>query len=134
DPERSIPRSIYVAAVIITAIYILGTLAVLISIGSKDTNLVTGILQAISAVFASVGLPHFTPFIAVLLSLGGLGTLAAWLAGAARLPYTVGVDNYLPKPLAKLHPRFRTPYISLITIGIITSLIIWISFAGASVK
>ena len=134
DPERSIPKSIYVAGVIITAIYILGTLSVLITIGSKDTNLVTGILQAISAVFASVGFPHFIPLIAVLLSLGGLGTLAAWLAGAARLPYTVGVDNYLPKGLAKLHPRFRTPYISLITIGIITSIIIWISFAGASVK
>jgi len=134
DPVKSIPKSIYIACVIITAIYILGTISILVTIGSENTNLVTGIMQAISAVLSSMGLSGMITPIAVLLTLGGLGTLAAWLAGAARLPYTVGVDRYLPQALGKLHPRWGTPYVSLLTLGSISSVIIWMSFSGASVK
>ncbi len=134
NPERSIPRSIYIACVILTAIYVLGTISILVTIGSENTNLVTGIMQAISAVLSSMGFAGWITPVAVLLTLGGLGTLAAWLAGAARLPYSVGVDRYLPQPLGKLHPRWGTPYVSLLTLGIISSVIIWMSFSGASVK
>ncbi len=134
DPVKSIPKSIYIACVIITAIYILGTISILVTIGSENTNLVTGIMQAIAAVLSSMGLSGMITPIAVLLTLGGLGTLAAWLAGAARLPYTVGVDRYLPQALGKLHPRWGTPYVSLLTLGCISSVIIWMSFSGASVK
>ena len=66
--------------------------------------------------------------------LGGLGTLGAWLAGAARIPYTVGLDNYLPKSLGKLHPRFGSPYISLLVLGIISSAIVILSLSGSSVE
>ncbi|HEY4491124.1 MAG TPA: amino acid permease, partial [Acidobacteriota bacterium] len=72
--------------------------------------------------------------VAVLLTLGGLGTLAAWIAGAARLPYSVGVDRYLPQVLGKLHPKWGTPYVSLLALGILSSIITLLSFQGASVK
>jgi amino acid transporter len=119
---------------VVTAIYLIGTISILVCIGSQNTNLVTGIIQAISAVLSSVGIGYLTTPIAVLLTLGGLGTLAAWIAGAARLPYSVGVDRYLPQALSKVHPRWGTPYISLLVLGFLSSLIIWISFAGATVK
>src|SRR3990172_12158507 len=134
DPVRSLPKSIYYACVVVTSIYLIGTISILVCIGAENTNLVTGIIQAISGVLSSVGIPGFATPIALLLTLGGLGTLAAWGAGAARLPYSVGVDRYLPQVLGKVHPRWGTPYVSLLALGILSSIITLLSFQGASVK
>jgi amino acid transporter len=134
QPERNIPRSIYTAGIVIVTIYVIGTLAVIVSVNQQKINLITGIMQAISEVLTDVGLPWLRPGIALLLTLGGLGTLGAWLAGPARLPYTVGVDRYLPKALGKIHPRWGTPYVSLLWLGIISTAILLMSSAGSSVK
>lgn len=134
DPEKNLPRSVYVSGFIITCIYGLGTVAIMIFLGPGKVNLVTGIMQAISAIFNDVGIPALTPVVSGLLVLGGLGTLGAWLAGAARIPYTVGLDNYLPKVLGKVHPRFGTPYVSLLILGVISSVIVILSLSGSSVQ
>jgi amino acid transporter len=134
NPERNLPRSIYYAGFIITCIYGLGTLSVMIFLGPGKINLVTGIMQAIGLIFDNLGLSSLTPAVSGLLVLGGLGTLGAWLAGAARIPYTVGLDNYLPKSLGKLHPRFGSPYVSLLILGIISSIFLVLSLAGSSVQ
>jgi len=134
EPEKNVPRSIYLAGIIIVAIYAFGTLAVLVSVDSTKINLITGIIQAISEVLSNFGLGFLKPWIALLLTVGGLGTLGAWLAGPARLPYTVGVDRYLPKALGKLHPRWGTPYVSLLSLGVISTVILLMSSASSTVK
>jgi glutamate:GABA antiporter len=134
DPERNVPRSIYIAGIIIVALYAIGTLAVMVSVSKEKINLITGIIQAISEVLNNVGLGFLKPAVAILLTVGGLGTLGAWLAGPARLPYTVGVDRYLPSALGKIHPRWGTPYVSLLWLGVISTIILLMSSAGATVK
>jgi len=42
---------------------------------------------------------------------GGVGTT---VAGIARVPFVVGIDRYLPKAFGKIHPRWRTPWISIL--------------------
>jgi glutamate:GABA antiporter len=81
-----------------------------------------------------MGAPQLTPVVALLLTLGGLGTLGAWIAGTARMPYSVGVDRYFPAALAKTHPRFGTPYISLVWLGIISLGIMLAAILGSTVK
>lgn len=134
EPGKNIPRSIYLAGFFITIIYVLGTVAVLFMVSSDKINLVTGIMQAIQVILSSAGLSFITPYVAILLTLGGLGTFGAWLAGAARMPYSLGVDQYLPPVLAKIHPRFGTPYVSLLVLGIISTLIVFMSLAGTTVE
>ncbi len=89
-------------------------------------------MQAISLIFSRMGLSALTRSCPIA-GTGGLGTLGAWLAGAARIPYTVGLDNYLPKALGKIHPRFGTPYVSLLILGVISSAIVILSLSGSSV-
>lgn len=132
--EKNLPRSIFIAGFIITCIYCLGTYSIMIFIGSGKINLVTGIMQAISLIFEGLGVGHLTRVVAALLVLGGLGTVGAWLAGAARIPYTVGLDSYLPKAFGRLHPRFGSPHVSLLILGGISSVIVLISLAGSSVQ
>jgi amino acid transporter len=112
----------------------LGTLAVLIIVPPGKINLITGIVQAIDTILSQIGVPQLTQVVALLLTLGALGTLGAWIAGVARMPYSMGVDRFFPEALGKIHPRFRTPYIALVWLGIISLAIMALSFAAGSGK
>ena len=45
---------------------------------------------------------------------GPLGQLDTWIAGNTRLPYAIGIDKYLPAAFGRIHPRWGTPYVSLL--------------------
>ena len=36
------------------------------------------------------------------------------MAGIARVPFVVGIDRYLPAAFGKIHPRWKTPWISIL--------------------
>ncbi|MFT8709427.1 MAG: APC family permease [Sporolactobacillus sp.] len=44
-------------------------------------------------------------------------------AAIARLLYCMGRDGIMPKPLAYVHPKFKTPFIATIVIGVISVII-----------
>jgi APA family basic amino acid/polyamine antiporter len=48
----------------------------------------------------------------------------AGLIGISRLSYSLASADLFPKPFARLHARFRTPYIAIIVFGIAAALII----------
>ena len=92
-----------------------------------------GILQAINVMSTRTGLIWFVAPLALLECIAILGTASAWFSGAARLPFVAGVDRYLPPIIGRVHPRYHTPYISLILFAILSSLLIATSFLGVSV-
>jgi amino acid transporter len=48
-------------------------------------------------------------------------------AAISRILFSMARDGFLPKPLAKVHPRFKTPHVSTILVAII-SLVITLGF------
>jgi amino acid transporter len=78
-----------------------------------------------------------------LIVVGGIaGIVTTWNAfvvGASRLLYSMAEDGMLPAALARLHPRHRTPYVAVVTIGLLTCLaplfgrpvLIWLINAGS---
>jgi basic amino acid/polyamine antiporter, APA family len=48
----------------------------------------------------------------------------AGLIGVSRLTYSMGQYRQLPEGLRQLHPRFRTPYIAILTFGLVACLAI----------
>jgi amino acid transporter len=133
DPSRTLPRSILMAAPMIAAIYIAGTLAVLATSGSQDVDLISGIVEAIAGAGTLFGL-DLTRVAALLIVVTGLGGVGAWLAGAARIPFVVGLDRYLPASLGKVHPRWQTPHVALIVQGVGASLFLVFSLVGSTVE
>jgi len=133
EPRKTIPRAILIAGVMIAAIYIAGTAALLIALPTRQIDLIGGVPQALAAVGNRIGLSLFGPVTAGLLALSQLGSFGAWITGTARLPFVVGVDRYLPKPLAVLHPKYGTPHVALLTQGTVVSIILLVALSSATI-
>jgi len=46
------------------------------------------------------------------------------VAGVARIPFIVGIDRHLPSAFGKIHPRWKTPYISILVQAVISGIIL----------
>jgi amino acid transporter len=133
-PRRDIPRALIIAGLLIVAGYILGTVAILVVLPREQLSSMEGLMQAISASAARVGWHGIGPLVALLICVSNLGTIGAYLAAMARLPFVVGIDRYLPSAFARVHPRWGTPHIALIVQGLCTALFVIMGQAGSSVR
>jgi amino acid transporter len=133
-PRRTIPRALLVAGVSTVGLYLLATLALQASVPASEIGVIDGILQGVKVASADLGVPWILPLLAVLMSLNASGNASAWLAGAARIPFVIGIDRYLPAAFARVHSRYHTPHVALIVQGFASSLFIVISAVGASVS
>jgi amino acid transporter len=114
NPRRDIPRAAWIGALGCAAFYIAGTAAVLVLVAPPDANQITGPAQAGFSAGLRLGWKVFSPAFALLIVCGIFGSLASWIAGNTRLPFVIGLDHYLPPAFAKLHPRWGTPYVSIL--------------------
>ena len=134
EPRKNLPFSIFWGGLAAGAIYLGTTLAMLIAMPQQDIGILSGILQGINIMASRTGLLVLVAPLAFLECIAILGTASAWFSGTARLPFVAGIDRYLPAIIGKIHPKYGTPYISLIMFAILSSLLIAGSFFGASVE
>ena len=127
DPERTIPRGIFIAGFVVMIIYIAGSASVLVALRPEALAERSGISDAVDLVSARLGLAGFGVFTALLLVIGSIGGTSSWIAGAARVPFAAGVDHVLPRSFARLHPKYLTPHVSLIVQGLIATLVFLVS-------
>ncbi len=133
-PRRDIPRALLIAGFLVVAGYVLGTIALLVMVPREQLNSLEGLMQAISSTGERVGWRGLGPTVALLICIANLGTVGAYLAAVARLPFVVGVDRYLPSAFARIHPRWGTPYVALIVQAVFSVLIAVMGQAGSSIR
>ncbi len=133
DARRILPRALIVAGFVITAGYILGTVAILVALPTSQVNGMEGIMQAITSAAARVGWYGIGPAVALLICLANLGGVGAYLAALARIPFVVGIDRYLPPAFGRVHPKWGTPAVSLVTQAVCCIVFILLGQAGSTV-
>ena len=134
NPRRSIPFALLFAGITITLCYILGTVCVLLALPSAEVSSLQGLVQAISKTASRVGFPGVLPLAAFLIALSNVGAAGAYLAAVARLPFVAGLDRFLPVAFGALHPRWKTPWVALLTQFVLGVIFIFLGQAGTSVK
>jgi glutamate:GABA antiporter len=134
DARRTVPRAILTAGAIVTILYIAGTLAVLLAIPKAQVSGLQGIMQAVRAITARVGVGWLAPIVAVCVTVNILGGVGGWFAATARLPFVAGLDRFLPPAFGELHPAWRTPYVALLVQAGIAALFVFLGQAGTSVR
>jgi len=120
--------------VLITVLYLAGTLSVLLAIPKEQISGLQGIMQAIQAMATRVGVAWLAPLVALLVTLNAMGGVGGWFAATARLPFVAGIDRYLPRAFASLHPRYHTPYVALLVQAAISAVFVVLGQAGTSVR
>src|SRR6202167_2018923 len=114
NPQRTLPRAVLGSGILIAAMYIVGTFAVLALLPANDVSPTSGVFAAVTVGSRALGVAFLGIAAAILVTVGNSGGIGGTVTGIARVPFTVGIDRYLPAPFAKIHPRWRTPYVSIL--------------------
>lgn len=134
DPRRTVPRALAAAAPMIAAIYVFGTLSVLVAVPASETSALYGVMQAITHGAERLDLPFLVPVAALLVTIACLGSVGAWLGSVARIPFVAGLDHFLPASFGRLHPRWQTPVTAIVTQAAIAAVFAFLGQAGTTVK
>lgn len=127
DPQRTLPRAVFGAGALIALMYIAGTFAVLALLPSGNVDPQSGVFQAIALGSGALKLGFIGVLAAVLVTAGNAGGVGSTVAGVARVPFVVGIDRYLPRAFGKIHPKWRTPYISILVQAVLSGAILLLS-------
>jgi amino acid transporter len=131
DPQRTLPRSVYIAAPFIAFLYIAGTASLLWLVPSGDVHIVSGFFQAIASGARDLGgLLWLVPVAALFYVIGNIGGIGAWLTGPARIAFVIGLDRYFPPAFGRVHPRWKTPYIAILTQAVLATVFLLLSVLG----
>ena len=134
NPRRTVPWGLFLAGITVAICYIMGTVSVLVALPASEVGNLQGLMQAISRTASRVGFESVVPIAAFLIALSNVGAASAYLAAVARLPFVAGLDRFLPPMFGSLHPRWKTPWVALLTQFFIGVLFIFLGQAGTSVK
>lgn len=127
NPQRTLPRAVLGSGVLITAMYIAGTVAVLTLLPAENVAPTSGVFHAVTVGSRVLGVGFLGILAAMLVSVGNAGGVGSTVAGIARVPFIVGIDRYLPEAFGKIHPRWRTPYVSILVQAIVSGLVLLVS-------
>lgn len=131
NPERHLPRSVWLTGPVIALIYILATSAILVFVPPSAEDVVAPIPQALSRGMHALGVGGIVMPVAVLfLFIYYLATFCAFFTVSTRLPMVAGWDHLLPEWFSRLHPRYRTPLNSVLFLGAATLLVALAALIG----
>jgi amino acid transporter len=134
DPRRTLPRAVFAAGALIAFIYIAGTFAVLALVPAADLDPQSGVFHAIAIGSVALRIGFVGVLAAVLVTVGNAGGVGSTVAGIARVPFVVGIDRYLPAAFGKIHPRWRTPWVSILVQGGLSGLFLLLSQINDSTR
>jgi glutamate:GABA antiporter len=127
NPRRTLPRAVFGAGALIALMYIVGTFAILALVPAADLDPQSGVFHAITIGSIALKVGFLGVIAAILVTVGNAGGVGSTVAGIARVPFVVGIDRYLPAAFGKIHPRWKTPYISILVQAVLSGVILLLS-------
>jgi amino acid transporter len=111
NPGRTIPRALIGGTLAIVAIYV-GANAAYLWVLPIDSIARSPLIAAdtMAQVFGSAGMT----FVSVVVMVSTFGAVNADLLGAPRIFFAAADDGLFFRSLARVHPRFKTPHVSIV--------------------
>lgn len=134
DPARTLPRAGWIASGFAAVFYTGMTVALLVVLAPASVDERYGLAQGGESAAALIGAPWLTAVIAVTILVTGIGQFGGIGSSMSRLPFAVGVDKLLPAAFGKIHPRWGTPYVSIIALGIVASFLLIVFQLGDTLR
>lgn len=110
NPSRTVPLGVFWGVSIILVLYISIQLVTQGTLGNDLSTYKDAPLAAVANI--ALGKPGMV-FIIIVTILSVLGSLSSEILAMPRILFAGARDGLLPKPLAKIHPRFATPHVAI---------------------
>lgn len=114
EPRRDVPFAIVGSLAIVLALYVGVQIVCIITVPSLAQS-TTPFADAATVLWGPVG-QHVAATGAIIIMLGSLNS--GFLA-TTRLPFAFAEQGDLPAVLARVHPRFRTPHVAILSSGVL---------------
>jgi APA family basic amino acid/polyamine antiporter len=118
-PERDMPIGILGSLVVCSVLYV--------AVGFVLTGIVPfdrlNVPDPIAVGIDAAGVGWLSPLIKLGIILGLTSVILVTLLGQPRIFRAMAYDGLLPPVVARIHPRFRTPYVATIGTGIVVALL-----------
>lgn len=134
NPARDIPRAAWIASIFTALFYAGSTFTLLVILRPEKISDLNGIAQAGESAGSALGLPWLSPLIAILVLVSAIGQFGGLGSSVSRMPFAAGVDRLIPAAFAKIHPRWATPYVSMIVFGMVASVLLIVIQLGDSAR
>jgi amino acid transporter len=110
EPARTIPRAILVAMIVVTAMYLLIQIVAQGILGPALADQKTPLSEAAAVAMG----PNGRMLVLVGMAVSMFGYVSGMTLAVPRALFAFGRDGFLPRALAAVHPRFRTPYVAIL--------------------
>lgn len=122
EPKRTVPRSLVIGTLAVILIYLMVNAIYVLALSAEEFQgniLVAG--AAAAHLFGETAGKGINGVIIISI----LSGLNSTILVGSRISYAMALDRVFVPPLAEIHPRWRTPFRSLVFQGIWTSLLIF---------
>ncbi len=121
NPQKNYPKSIILAALITFSVFMLGALSIAIVVPKTEISLLIGLMEAFKKFFSIYHLEWTLPTIAILLAIGAISEVNAWIIGPVKGLYATSLHGNLPPLFQRLNKHGMPPYLLLVQ-GIIVTI------------
>ncbi|WP_448519091.1 amino acid permease [Rhodoflexus sp.] len=117
DPQRDLPRSMFLSLMICTILYVV--IALILTGVVPYTELAVG--DPLAHIFALIGLNFMSGLVALSAIIAIAGVLLVFQMGQPRIWMVMSRDGLMPRKFAQIHPKYNTPSFSTIVTGIVVA-------------
>ena len=114
NPEKTIPRSIYLALAISTAIYLMVSIA---ATGLAGTATLAHSGSPLAGAIAAAGSPGAVLLVSAGAMVATASVLLTTIMGISRIVFSMARSRDLPSLFDRIHPRFGTPHYAIAITG-----------------
>ena len=121
NPQRDMPIGILGSLGISTVLYILVAIVLTGIVSYTTLNVADPVAVGVDAM--GKGMFWLRPIVKIAAIAGLSSVILVMLMGQPRIFYSMSKDGLLPPVFSKVHPRFKTPYVSTIITGTVAMII-----------
>jgi APA family basic amino acid/polyamine antiporter len=115
DPRRNVPRGMVLGIIVVAVVYITMNLTYVYAMPITEVAQHETIAAAAAAVLFS---PTAATWLSAVIALSCFGAMASCTLSGARVYFAMARDGVFFKRMAEVHPKWRTPALSLIGQGV----------------